>query len=176
MLALFRLFRSNVALCLFLFLFRHLARRCLASVPPFAQISANYVPQNMPHIIHMREYAPRHKNKKTEILHLGFLGGKGGIRTHGTVEPYAGFRVRSIRPLWHLSFLAVQIYAFLLASQKKDVCFKNIFSGICPVVSHSKLKVRVNSREVSFSMAFCHFMLRVPSSSGRSVSSMSPKP
>ena len=29
--------------------------------------------------------------------------GKSGIQTHGTVEPYAGFRVRSIRSLWHLS-------------------------------------------------------------------------
>lgn len=32
-----------------------------------------------------------------------FFCGKSGIQTHGTVEPYAGFRVRSIRSLWHLS-------------------------------------------------------------------------
>ncbi|GAP65903.1 phage-related integrase [Mizugakiibacter sediminis] len=30
-------------------------------------------------------------------------GGEGGIRTHGTDEPYTGFRVRRIRPLCHLS-------------------------------------------------------------------------
>ena len=34
---------------------------------------------------------------------LAFFCGKSGIQTHGTVEPYAGFRVRSIRSLWHLS-------------------------------------------------------------------------
>jgi hypothetical protein len=30
-------------------------------------------------------------------------GGEGGIRTHGTVKPYTGFRIRRIRPLCHLS-------------------------------------------------------------------------
>jgi hypothetical protein len=30
-------------------------------------------------------------------------GGEGGIRTHGTAKQYAGFRVRCIRPLCHLS-------------------------------------------------------------------------
>ena len=32
-----------------------------------------------------------------------FICGKSGIQTHGTARPYAGFRVRSIRSLWHLS-------------------------------------------------------------------------
>ena len=32
-----------------------------------------------------------------------FFCGKSGIQTHGTARPYAGFRVRSIRSLWHLS-------------------------------------------------------------------------
>ena len=31
------------------------------------------------------------------------IGGEGGIRTHGTVKPYTGFRIRRIRPLCHLS-------------------------------------------------------------------------
>ena len=31
------------------------------------------------------------------------LGGEKGIRTLGTEEPYAGFRIRCFRPLSHLS-------------------------------------------------------------------------
>ena len=37
------------------------------------------------------------KNK----VKTGSLSGGGGIRTHGTGEPYAGFQNRSIQPLWH---------------------------------------------------------------------------
>jgi hypothetical protein len=35
-------------------------------------------------------------------------GGEGGIRTHGTVKPYTGFRIRRIRPLCHLSAASVE--------------------------------------------------------------------
>src|ERR1700740_3041160 len=35
-------------------------------------------------------------------------GGEGGIRTHGTVKPYTGFRIRRIRPLCHLSAAGAQ--------------------------------------------------------------------
>ena len=44
------------------------------------------------------------KNKKPREGRICLLlGGEGEIRTHGTVEPYARFRVWCIRPLCHLS-------------------------------------------------------------------------
>jgi hypothetical protein len=39
-----------------------------------------------------------------------WAGGEGGIRTLGTEEPYAGFRIRCIRPLCHLSAVIAAAY------------------------------------------------------------------
>ena len=41
---------------------------------------------------------------------VGVAGGEGGIRTLGTEEPYAGFRIRCIRPLCHLSAVIAAAY------------------------------------------------------------------
>ena len=46
---------------------------------------------------------PLQKRKRPQQGRLHFSGGEGGIRTHGTVKPYTGFRIRRIRPLCHLS-------------------------------------------------------------------------
>jgi hypothetical protein len=43
------------------------------------------------------------KCKQPRVGPFAFPGGEGGIRTHGTVKPYTGFRIRRIRPLCHLS-------------------------------------------------------------------------
>jgi hypothetical protein len=43
------------------------------------------------------------KHKRPQMGPFVFPGGEGGIRTHGTVKPYTGFRIRRIRPLCHLS-------------------------------------------------------------------------
>ena len=41
----------------------------------------------------------------TSNTYIVTLGGEGGIRTHGTLKTYTGFRVRRIRPLCHLSVI-----------------------------------------------------------------------
>ena len=53
-------------------------------------------------------------------LKPGFCG-KSGIQTHGTARPYAGFRVRSIRSLWHLSLIRVQKYTKNMHSKRTRI-------------------------------------------------------
>ena len=56
-----------------------------------------------------------HNKKCTQASLVHFLMcycGKSGIQTHGTLKAYAGFRVRAIRSLWHLSSAKVQYFVF----------------------------------------------------------------
>lgn len=64
------------------------------------------------------------KQKKMRSSKLGasfsvLWCGKSGIQTHGTLKAYAGFRVRSIRSLWHLSVCKITTN-HLLCNKKYD--------------------------------------------------------
>ena len=80
------------------------------------------------------------KQKKMRSSKLGasfsvLWCGKSGIQTHGTLKAYAGFRVRSIRSLWHLSVCKITTN-HLLCNKKYDFfLIKNLYGvrrGIGP--------------------------------------------
>ncbi len=74
--------------------------------------------------------------------------GKSGIQTHGTARPYAGFRVRSIRSLWHLSgrkstqFLDAHQYAL-------DKNYNSCIIWLASSVLSGRIITRENSDEES---------------------------
>ena len=76
------------------------------------------------------------------------LCGKSGIQTHGTARPYAGFRVRSIRSLWHLSgrkstqFLDAHQYAL-------DKNYNSCIIWLASSVLSGRIITRENSDEES---------------------------
>ena len=65
------------------------------------------------------------------ILHpLSFRsGGKGGIRTHGTLLRYTAFPVLPVQPLLHLS-IAVVVRSSLLVSVTSAICVACVMGGI----------------------------------------------
>ena len=74
--------------------------------------------------------------------------GKSGIQTHGTARPYAGFRVRSIRSLWHLSgrkstqFLDAHQYAL-------DKNYNSCINWLASSVLSGRIITRENSDDES---------------------------
>ena len=67
------------------------------------------------------------KQKKMRSSKLGasffvLWCGKSGIQTHGTLKAYAGFRVRSIRSLWHLS--AAKVINSIISAKREGIFFR----------------------------------------------------